>query len=481
MMAGRLVCPALRWRPETGFSHEAAAIDAALELGVAGFIIFGVGGARADEVATLTGQIRVRAGRPLLLAADMERGAGQQAKGLAAIPPPAALASLADDAVIAWAGATTARDALSVGLNAVFAPDADLDIEPANPIVQTRSFGAEPAAVGHAVATWIAACQAEGVLASAKHYPGHGRTAQDSHNVLPAVSLSLGELEATDLRPFAAAVQAGVAMIMTAHVGFPSWDPTGAPATLSPVILGHLRQALGFDGLVVTDALIMEGARGGRTPGAAAVAALAAGCDLLLYPGDLVEVVRAITHATDAGVFSGAGLERSIDRMERLLAAVESPGVPRFAPRTEATARDAADQIADRLLERGLVRGIAPALDGIDLVIIDDDTGGWYAPGPSDVVRRSLASHKMFERAGGSRVVLVFAEPRAAKGRAGLGPESLARLAALAPDTALVVVFGHPRLVEQIPAGPPVLLAWHRQPLMQQAVTRWLLRMVRVP
>ena len=210
MIAGRLVCPALRWRPETGFSHEAGAIDAALELGVGGFIIFGVGGARADEVAELTGRIRARAGRPLLLASDMERGAGQQAVGLTPVPPPAALASLDDDSVLAWAGATTARDARRVGLNAVFAPDTDLDIEPANPIVQTRSFGADPAVVSHAVTIWITACQAEGVLSSAKHYPGHGRTALDSHNVLPAVSLPLGELEATDLRPFHAAVQAGM-------------------------------------------------------------------------------------------------------------------------------------------------------------------------------------------------------------------------------------------------------------------------------
>lgn len=481
MIAGRLVCPALRWRPETGFSHEAAAIDAALELGVGGFIIFGVGGARGDEVAALTERIRTRAGRPLLLAADMERGAGQQAVGLTPIPPPAALASLDDDTVFTWAGATTARDARSIGLNAVFAPDADLDIEPANPIVQTRSFGADPAAVSHAVARWITACQAEGVLASAKHYPGHGRTAQDSHNVLPAVPLPLAELAATDLGPFAAAVQAGVAMVMTAHVGFPHWDATGTPATLSPVILGYLRQALGFDGLIVTDALIMEGARAGKTPGDAAVAALVAGCDLLLYPGDLAEVVGAITRAAESGTLSHVQLHASVARLDRLLASTEALGASRPAPRASVTQGDGADALADRLLARGLVRGTAPGLHGLDLVVVDDDIGGWYAPGPSDIVRRTLGQRKTVERSGGSRIVLAFAEPRAAKGRAGFGPESLARLAALAPEAALVVVFGHPRLVAEIPAGPPVLLAWHRQPLMQRAVARWLHRAMGTP
>ncbi len=481
MIAGRLVCPALRWRPETGFSHEAGAIDSALELGVGGFIIFGVGGARADEIAALAEQIRARAGRPLLLASDMERGAGQQAVGLTPIPPPAALASLTDDSVLAWAGATTAHDARSVGLNAVFAPDTDLDIEPANPIVQTRSFGADPAVVSHAVTTWITACQAEGVLASAKHYPGHGRTTLDSHNVLPAVPLSLGDLEATDLRPFHAAVQAGVAMVMTAHVGFPAWDPSGAPATLSPVMLGYLRRQLGFDGVIVTDALIMEGARAGKSPGDAAVAALAAGCDLLLYPGDLAEVVGAITRAVETGALSGAALAASVARLDSVLARTASLGASRPAPRTSVTQGDGADALADRLLARGLVRGTAPALDGLDLVVVDDDIGGWYAPGPSDVVRRTLAQRKIVERVGGSRILLAFAEPRAAKGRSGFGPDSLGRLAALAPGAALVVVFGHPRLAAEIPAGPPVLLAWHRQPLMQQAVARWLHRAMRAP
>ena len=474
MTAGRLVCPALRWRPESGFSHEAAAIDAALALGVGGFIIFGVGGARADEIAELTQRIRSLAGRPLLLASDMERGAGQQARGLTPIPPPAALASLHDETVIAWAGATTARDARSIGLNAVFAPDADLDIEPANPIVQTRSFGTDPAAVSRAVTTWIGACQAEGVLASAKHYPGHGRTAQDSHSVLPTVPLRLADLVATDLQPFAAAVQAGVAMIMTGHVGFPAWDPSGAPATLSPVILGYLRTTLGFDGLIVTDALIMEGARAGKSPGDAAVAALAAGCDLLLYPGDLAEVVRSIGQATASGALSAAAIDASVARLDRLLASAASLGAPRLTPSPSENPSNTAARIADRLLSRGLLRGAMPALDGLDLVVIDDDIGGWYAPGPSDIVRRTLAQGKTFERTGGSRVVLAFAEPRAVKGRSGFGPESLARFATLVPDAALVVVFGHPRLVEQIPAGPPVLLAWHRQPLMQQAVARWL-------
>ena len=213
----------------------------------------------------------------------------------------------------------------------------------------------------------------------------------------------------------------------------------------------------------------------------AAVAALVAGCDLLLYPGDLAEVVGAIDRAVAAGELSGPALQRSADRLGKSLASMDSVGAARLAPSARVNQQEAADQIADRLLERGLVRGTAPALDGLDLVVIDDDIGGWYAPGPSDIVRRTLGQRKTVERSGGSRIVVAFAEPRAAKGRAGFGPESLARLAALAPEAALVVVFGHPRLVAEIPAGPPVLLAWHRQPLMQRAVARWLHRAMGTP
>lgn len=472
MNPGRLVLPALRWRRESGFAHEDRAIDAALERGVGGFIVFGVGGARGDEVGRLTEEVRQRAGRGLLIGADLERGAGQQARRLTEIPPPGALASLEDDGVIAWAGATTAREARRHGINWVFAPDADLDVEPENPIVQTRSFGSSPDRVSRAVTTWIGAAQEQGVLACAKHYPGHGRTRHDSHQTLPRVPLPLDALVASDLRPFKAAVDAGVASVMTAHVAYPGWDPSGLPATQSAVILGHLRSALGFDGLVVTDALIMEGARAGRPEGEAVVAALRAGCDLLLYPGELERVVGALRRSAEEAETTALRVAEALARYDRALTRIgEWPGdgVSGELP------SHSSDEIADRLLARGFIRGAAPSLaGGITLEVIDDDQGGWYAPGPNDLVVRSLARRKIFERTGGPTVILAFAEPRAAKGRAGFGPESLKRFETLLPSAALVVLFGHPRLAAGIPGDCPILCAWHRQPLMQVAVARWL-------
>jgi beta-glucosidase len=469
MSQGRLAFPALRWRPETGYAHEDRAIDEALSLGVGGFIVFGVPGARADEIGRLTEELRHRAGRPLLIGADLERGAGQQARRLTECPPPAALASLEDEDVIRWAAATTAREAGRVGINWVFAPVADLDLEPDNPIVQSRSFGADPERVSAHVVSWVEACQAEGVLACAKHYPGHGRTTGDSHQGLPSVRTSLEELRSTDLRPFAAMVQAGVASVMTAHVAFPAWDPTGVPATRSPVILGYLRSALGFEGLVVTDAFIMEGARAGATEGEAATASLAAGCDILLYPGDLDGTLAALGQAVDSGRLPEQRVAEALARYQRALGRVARAPNP---PRVPALASQA---VAARLLEAGLRRGPVPDLSGgIELAVVDDDLGGWYAPGPSDYVVRWLAGRGIFECHGGHRVVLAFAEPRAAKGRAGFGPESLDRLTGLCDGAALVVLFAHPRLMAQIPGDCPVLVAWHRQRLMQEGVAYWL-------
>ena len=184
MNPGRLVIPALRARPDGSFTHEAETIRAALDVGAGGFIIFG---GTVDSVRTLTADLVRRAGRPLLLASDLERGAGQQVEGLTELPPPAALAWLDEPDVIRWAGALTGAEARSVGINWVFAPVADLDVLPTNPIVQTRAFGADPAAVATCVRDWIEGCQATGALACVKHYPGHGRTAIDSHVALPSV------------------------------------------------------------------------------------------------------------------------------------------------------------------------------------------------------------------------------------------------------------------------------------------------------
>ncbi|HSJ05164.1 MAG TPA: glycoside hydrolase family 3 N-terminal domain-containing protein, partial [Longimicrobiales bacterium] len=282
---GRLLFPALRWSPVTGFDHEQAVIEAALGAGAGGFCIFG---GDAVAVSALTSSLRQRSRVPLLIGSDLERGAGQQFPQATPLPPLAAIGYLDDLALTRQAGALTAREARALGINWVFAPVADVDFEPRNPIVGTRAFGRDSARVAAHVAAWVEGCRSEGAACCVKHFPGHGRTTEDSHAVLPRVTAGRDVLE-EDLRPFRAAVAAGVDAVMTAHVVYEALD-AAAPATLSTGILdGILRGELGFAGLIATDALNMAGilaaAAGDET--AAATAAVNAGCDAVLYPSDV--------------------------------------------------------------------------------------------------------------------------------------------------------------------------------------------------
>jgi beta-glucosidase len=464
----RLIMPALRSDALSGFAHEAGRIADTLEIGVGGYIIFG---GTAESVRRLTADLLRRAGRPLLLASDLERGAGQQVAGLTEFPPPMALASLRDPAVVRWAASVTAQEARAVGINWVFAPVADLDLLAENPIVQTRAFGADPDEVATYVRHWIEGCQAAGALACAKHYPGHGRTAVDSHVALPVVEAPATALRASDLVPFTVAIASGVASIMTAHVAYPALDSSGLPATLSRTLLGELRSTGRFDGLVVTDALIMDGALVGRRESDAAVEAIQAGADLLLYPNDARRVRDALEGALSSGALGRDRLNESFRRYDHALAAASGP-----TPPVTRGPFESADALADALLKQGMMaRRPAPSLTGpLDLVVVDDDIGGPFPPGPSDYVQRALGPDLTGRYGGGSRVVLVFAEPRAWKGRSGFGSATREALAHHAPGADLMVLFGHPRLAAELPTKAPVLLAWHRQRLMQDAVARWL-------
>lgn len=279
----QLLIAAVKWDPEHGFSPALPEVERALALGVGGFLVYG--GDRA-AVAALTAQLRAASRHPLLIAADLERGAGQVIAGCTVHPPAATLASLGDPLALSAAAAQAAREAASLGINWALAPVADLQHHPESPVTRDRSLGADPAAVSALVTEWIDAIQGEGVLACAKHFPGHGRTAEDSHRTLPVISATRREL-GDDLAPFIAAIDTGVASIMTAHVAYPALDNTGAPATASrPIIHDLLRTELGFDGLIVTDALVMAGAQDPRGEGHFSARAIAAGCDLILHPND---------------------------------------------------------------------------------------------------------------------------------------------------------------------------------------------------
>jgi len=373
----------------------------------------------------------------------------------------------------------TGTEARSVGINWAFAPVCDLDLEPKNPIVQTRAFGADPVRVGEQAAVWIRGLQQHGVLGCAKHYPGHGRTTEDSHATLPRVRAALTELQQVDLTPFEYALRAGVGSVMSAFVAYPNWDHAGRAASFSPEILGYLRDTLNFGGLVVTDALIMAGARAAQPVPAATVGAVGAGCDALLYPENFTSVIAALDRAVGAEISAARADQALVHYNDALAGWADLPdqGEPGLSDHAAF-----ADGLADRAAH--LVRGDAPTIHApLTVSIVDDDVGGPYTVGPRDIFTNTLRDAGVAigkrETGSGKRIVLVYAEPRSWKGRADLGARSRAALRRLVPGAQLVVLFGHPRLASQIPGTAPILLCWHGQALMQRAAARWTLGRIR--
>ncbi|MEY4297948.1 MAG: hypothetical protein RLZZ423_1127 [Cyanobacteriota bacterium] len=297
--------------------------------GVGGVILLG---GSAAELRLRTAQLRRWAGGPLLLCADVEEGVGQRFEGASWLVPPLALGRLhGRDAALAEAlaeryGRCTGRQARLVGLNWVLGPVCDVNNNPANPVINVRAWGETPQAAGALAAAFVRGCQAEGVLACAKHFPGHGDTSSDSHLELPLLPHSRERLEAVELPPFREAIGAGVASVMTAHLLLPALDPQ-RPATLSAAVLSQLlRRDLGFQGLVVTDALVMEAITAHHGAAEAAVLAFNAGADLILMPANADAAIDGLLEAVQDGRIPPERLEASLERRRLALAQCNATG-----------------------------------------------------------------------------------------------------------------------------------------------------------
>jgi len=305
----------------TALPHWLAAL---LREGLGGACVFGPNVADLDQVRELTGAMRA-ANPGVLIAIDEEGGDVTRLHYAAGSPFPgnAVLGRLDDERRTAAEGRRIGELLAGVGLNLDLAPDADVNSNPDNPVIGVRSFGAGAALVARHTAAWTRGLQSAGVAACAKHFPGHGDTALDSHLALPVVDLTLDELRERELLPFRAAIAAGARTIMTSHVLLPRIDAE-LPATLSPTILqGLLRDELGFDGVIVSDALDMRGASGERGIPEAAVLALAAGCDLLCIGTEntaeqLAEIAAHVAVAVADGRLPAARVREAADRVRAL-------------------------------------------------------------------------------------------------------------------------------------------------------------------
>jgi beta-N-acetylhexosaminidase len=279
----------------------------------------GIQRAEPYALAAFLNRMQRMAPIPLIVAGDFERGASMRVDGTTLFPHAMSFAAAGDPQATRYAGEITARDSRALGIHWIFFPVADVNSNPDNPIINIRSFGENPRQVSAHVRAFIEGAHAHAanrVLTTAKHFPGHGDTAVDSHLELPAIPSDRTHLESVELVPFRAAIGAGVDSIMTAHIAVPAIDAAGLPATLSPAIMtGLLRDELEFQGLVVTDALEMGGIAKGFAKGEAAVRALEAGADVLLMPPDPEAAIRAVVAAVRVGRLSAKRIDRSVTRV----------------------------------------------------------------------------------------------------------------------------------------------------------------------
>ncbi|MEU1894335.1 glycoside hydrolase family 3 protein [Streptomyces pristinaespiralis] len=293
---------------------------------------------------------------PLLISTDQEHGIVARVGKPATLMPGAMALGAGGSASAARRAAQIAGGELAaMGIVQNYAPVADVNINPANPVIGVRSFGADPAAVARMVAAQVKGYQSAGIAATSKHFPGHGDTTVDSHTGIPVITHTRQEWEEIDAPPFRAAIAAGIDSIMTAHIQFPALDASNDPATLSrPILTGILREELGYDGVVVTDALNMEGVREKYGDHRVPVLALLAGVDQLLNPPDLAVAWNGVLDAVRSGEITEDRLDESILRiflLKEKLGLFRDPFVPqREVGRRVGTPAHlaAADRIAER-------------------------------------------------------------------------------------------------------------------------------------
>lgn len=269
------------------------------------------------DVASKLNFLQRRSRLPLLVAADLEAGTAIRLNGGTPFPRNMGVAAAGSELDAYEVGRISALEGRAVGIHMAYAPVADINNNPDNPIINVRSFGEDPHQVARLVSAEIRGMQDHGMLATAKHFPGHGDTGTDSHIALPVISAGWDRLDSLELVPFRAAIHAGVTAVMSAHIALPSFNGSSStPATLAPDILtGVLRDSLGFDGIIVTDALNMAGVVRTYGEGESAVLAFLAGADLLLQPGDPAVAIDAVVRAVEAGRVSMERLDRSVRRM----------------------------------------------------------------------------------------------------------------------------------------------------------------------
>ncbi len=454
------------------------------------------------DVAAKLNRLQERSELPLLVASDLEAGTAIRLNGGTPFPPNMGVGATGSDSDAYEIGRITALEGRAVGIHLAFAPVADINNNPANPIINTRSFGEDPEAVGRLVAAEIRGLQEHGMLAGAKHFPGHGDTGTDSHISLAVSNANWARLDSVELVPFRSAIAAGVASIMSAHIAMPEIDGGQVrPGTVAPNILtGILRDSLRFTGLVVTDALNMGGVA--NVYGAeAGVRAFIAGADILLQPADPRVAINAMAAAVARGEISRARLDRSVRRVLELKRqiglfqrrTVPLDSIPSVVGRAEFQA--AAHEMASRSIVMvkdvgGLVHGLRRARAPLTLVTYGEDDNRvlgntmaselrarghsvtvfkiWPASGPASYDSAAAAISR-----NGVALFATADRPVAWRGTVGLPDAMITLIEATARSRPTILVsLGNPYLISALPSVNSYLIGWRANRVTEQAIAR---------
>jgi beta-glucosidase-like glycosyl hydrolase/CubicO group peptidase (beta-lactamase class C family) len=479
------------------------------EMHVGGFVLqtrgtpLGIEKSQAYPSAALANQLQAKAKVPLLVAADFERGTAMRLDEGTSFPQAMAVGATGDPHDGYTMGKITALEARAVGVQWVFAPVADVNSNPANPIINVRSFGEDPKRVAQYVAQFVRGVEENGALATAKHFPGHGDVSTDSHLDLPLANASKSRLESMEFVPFRAAISAGVSTMMTGHLAVPALEPNrDLPATLSRKITTDvLRTELGFRGIVVTDAMDMAGVAARYSPGEAAVDAIAAGADVLLIPpfpdaalGALKEAVRTgrlpMSRVNDAAMHvlrAKAKLGLNKQRMVDLNALNHKFAQPEF----ERAAQDIADRGVTLLRnsQKVLPLDSTKPLRLLVLAVSGDADAYPAANFEREIHSRAdavsfLRTDTKFEPASGiqlpspdsydAAIAAIFVRVADRKGSVGLPDDQAALVEKLlgGKKPAIVACFGSPYIIERFPKAQTWLAAFSTMDVAQIAAVR---------
>jgi beta-glucosidase-like glycosyl hydrolase len=491
------------------------------------------------ESVHLVNRMQQHARRPLIISADLEAGAGMRFEDTINFPWNMAVGATGNPDYARRQGEITAREARALGVQQIFAPVVDVNNNAANPVINVRSYGEDPASVAKFAAAFTEGAQGAGVIATAKHFPGHGDTNVDSHRGLPIINVKRERLEQIELIPFRAVIEAGIGAVMSAHIGLPEIDPTTVqplpreasirpayveeggeivdenaflPGTLSPVVLGGmLRRGLGFDGIVVTDAMDMSGLTIYFKQDEAAVRAVLAGADMILKPADPDAATRGLREAVRAGRLTEKRIEESarkilaakydlglvrqrITPLEEIDRLVSGPDALKLA---DEIAGDAITLVRDeaKLLQPEGGAGLRRGARIFNLAITNGEDRLWIAgPFASQLARlgrradtfvldsRSTEEEvrEALERSRKADVVLVSMYGRVRSGAAnsvGLPQQGVRALSALLERKVPLVgiSFGNPYLLQNFPSLGTYVVAYGDMPSLQRAAARALL------